>query len=173
MLKKIHLKNTSDWFFLGMVDPSRNRLKSTAHLAISSSVFCMRGWIFFIYIFRVTVIFVLKIWSIFDEFSPITRIIKIAKIGEIYFPFISVHSGSFIKIWPLRWRERREVCISLLGTGPCYVKVWKYIIAISSFVLRKRFLIWWAAFSQLRICRASSLPLNFDPVFMNDAECAE
>ena len=41
-----------------------------------------------IFIFRVMVIFVPKIWSIFDEFSPITRKIKI--VNKSYFAFHSI-----------------------------------------------------------------------------------
>ena len=43
---------------------------------------------FSIFIFRFMVIFVLKIWSIFDEIPPITRKIKNAK--NIYFIFNSI-----------------------------------------------------------------------------------
>ena len=78
------------------------KMLSTWKMLLTWKMLCWNGWKinFPIYIFRVMIILVLKIWSISDEFPPITRKIKIAKKIYFDFSFYSAHSASFIKIWP-------------------------------------------------------------------------
>ena len=111
-----HQKTSRGWiFFLGLVDPSRNRLVPTAYFVIhqykmknfkSGQIYmkdaeCAESKgksIFQIFIFQVKFILVLKIWSIFDEFSPITQKNINRKISLFRISFGSAHPTSFIKI---------------------------------------------------------------------------
>ena len=83
-----------------------------------------------IFILWVMIIFVLKMTLIFNEFSPITRKIKIIDIFLLFFPFYTAHSASFIKFPPLLREGGRGDCISLSGKKSTILEISNNCVSI-------------------------------------------
>ena len=142
-------KNASKvWeFFLGLVDPSWNRLVSTAFKNCLNGYTCIKINFFLqiymknlesaeqkekikfpMYIFRAMVIFVTSvITSIFDELSR-----KLEKLNQnIFFSFFILFSTFYVSLKNLTISEG-EVCIKLVGTADLIKFILVYFLSILS-----------------------------------------
>ena len=128
-----HQKASRVWeFFLGLVDPSRNKLASTTYLAIVSSVFCMQGYAINAYIkIKITIFFFINSQIFMKDADRLNRKKnQISDFSDFHFSryghFCTKYHPNFRWIFTITWKIKigiltfhsiQQYCASFMKTG--------------------------------------------------------